>query len=416
MNAVNRIVLIFVLMALVSGCAELDQGLSKGSDILAPRDYVTGKRELNPISEKDEVQQATQAGESILAEARQRGVAVDTDKEMLLRLQEIMNRIAKVSHRTNLPWEVHLIESPEVNAFTIGGGKIFFYRGAFGGLIDPNNDNEIAAVMAHEIGHVVARHTGKSMGQQLAAKISSKAKKSTGGDLYRASYSTLHEDEADKIGVLYMSLAGYDPTDVPGIWARANKKYGSDPKAHNYAYDHSLNEDRFVKTNTLSVFALSYYKGQGVENADYKTILDSNNLTGKKATEEGSGFAAAIKAAADTYTSHVEAKTEEHKRQGQMQQDKLNAQRLSKVTYKMQNTTTGYKGIFGNIQNLSNNVVKNATVTVLYVNQAGKVVHSEDVLIQNLSILPGQSASWSTLLKNVPGSTGIVVQTSDLTW
>lgn len=410
-----RIAIVFLITTL-AGCAEFDQGLRKTSDVFAPRDYVTGKRELNPISAQDEIKQATQARDSILAEARQRGIPVDTDKAMVDRLHEIMSRIAKITHRPDLPWEVHLIESPDVNAFTVGGGKIFFFRGAFGGLIDPNSDNEIAAVMSHEMGHVVARHVGKTKGQQLAAAISSKAKKSVGTELYQASYSTLHEDEADRISVLYMALAGFDPTDAPSIWARAHEKYGSDAKAHNYAYDHSLNDDRFEKTNTLSVLALSYYKGQSVENPNFKEILADNKLTGKKSAQEESGFSATIQALADTYTSHLEAKTEEYKRLGQIQQDKLQVQRLSKVNFQIQDTTTGYRGIFGNLQNLSTNIIKGATVAVLYVNQAGQIIHTDEVPIQNISLMPGQSIKWSTLLRNVPGSSGIVVQPANLSW
>jgi predicted Zn-dependent protease len=162
-----------------TACTEVDQTLQKSSDALAPHDIVTGARELNPESEEAEIKRASEQSAQVIAQEGSKGHATDVDGAMLSHLQGIMDRLVKVSHRPQLPWDIHLVESPTVNAFTVGGGKIFFYRGLFGGLIDENNDNEIAAVMAHEMGHVAARHIGKRQGDALASMISSGAKKST---------------------------------------------------------------------------------------------------------------------------------------------------------------------------------------------------------------------------------------------
>lgn len=403
------------LLGLVS-CAELDDGLQKSADAIAPKDYVSGKRELNPVSEKEEISQAIRTRDKIFAIASEQNIPIDNDKETLAQLQDIMSRIAKISHRPDLPWEIHLIESNDDNAIAVGGGKLFFFRGLFGGLVNGRNENEIAAVMAHEMGHVVARHIGKTQGRALAAAISDKAKKTLSGDLYKASFSTLQENEADKIGILYMALAGFDPTDAPSIWARADAKHGSDPKSRHYAYDHALNADRFSKTNTLSILALAYYKGQGIENPDYTHILESNELTGKKRGDEGSGAASILMATLHTYTSHLDAKNEELSRQIKKNQDQLDAQRLSKVSYQIKDTTAGYRGIFGSFQNLSNRAVKGATVTVTYISSFGTVVHTEDIPINDVTVYPGQSVQWTTSLKNVPGAAGIRVRPTDITW
>ena len=85
-----------------------------------------------PESEEAEIQRSEKQRDEILNDAVNNGFAVDADVEMLSRLNQMMKNIASISHRPNLPWEVHLIESPDVNARTIGGGKIFFYRGLFG--------------------------------------------------------------------------------------------------------------------------------------------------------------------------------------------------------------------------------------------------------------------------------------------
>ena len=171
MNKINACLFAGVLVFL-SGCAELNE-MSKGlADGVAPRDIVTGQRSLNLESQDAEIRRATQQTKEILNEELKKGIQVDTDQAALARLQDMMQKLSKVSHRPELPWEVHLIESPEVNAFTVGGGKVFVYRGLFGGLVNPDNDDELAAVLAHEMGHVTCRHIGKRQGVQFAGSVS----------------------------------------------------------------------------------------------------------------------------------------------------------------------------------------------------------------------------------------------------
>jgi hypothetical protein len=403
------------------GCAEIDQGLKHTADSVAPRDIVTGKRLLNPESESAEIQRSEKQRDQILNDARKNGVAVDTDTAMLSHLQEMMEKIARISHRPNLPWEVHLIESPEVNAFTVGGGKIFFFRGLFGGLVDQNNDNEIAAVMAHEMGHDAARHAGKSQGMNLAGMFSKGIKKSTGNQLYQASYSTIHEDEADRIGMLYMTLAGYDPQVVSPIWERANQKYGSNPQSFNFAYDHSLNADRANKTAQLVPTAMKYFSGQGSVNDNYQSVLSSNELLPKENLDSdeggtGSGALAAVSAVLDNYKQHLDAKNEELSRRIQMQQAENNAVKLSRISFQIQNTNNGYRGVFGKFQNASNQIMTGATITVYYLNAAGKAIYSEPVALQGMYLLPGQAVNWSTYLKNVPGFVNVGVKSTSIQW
>lgn len=398
----------------------LDEGLKTAADALAPHDIVTGKRLLNIETETAEIQRAEQQQRQILAEARQNGFAVDTDQALLSHLQEMMQRIARVSHRPQLPWEVHLIESPEVNAGTFGGGKIYFFRGLFGGLVDPSNDNEIAAVMAHEMGHDAARHVSKTQSNQLLALFSKKPRNT----IYKASFTTLQEDEADRIGLLYMSLAGYDPKAVPPIWQRANQKYGSNPGS--YAYDHSLASDRANKTAILVPLALDYFPGQGNVNNNYQTILQSNKLLPRENTSEGgNGFLAALNAGVDTYVRNIqvrsEAKVREIKMQQdqtaqQKQQDQIDAQRLTRLDFKIVNASNGYKALFGHFQNGGDKAITGATITVYYLNAAGQSVYSENVQVQSNYILPRQTANWSAYMQNVPGAPNVQAAVTQVNW
>ena len=325
-----------------------------------------------------------------------------------------MQRIAKVSHRPNLPWEVHLIESPEVNAKTIGGGKIFIYRGLFSGMV--TNDDELAAVMAHEMGHVTARHVSKSQSNQLIELFSKKSRKT----LYKASFTTLQEDEADRIGLLYMSLAGYNPSVVPQIWQRANQKYGGTAKDYNYAYDHSLNSDRANKTGSLASLAMNYFSGEGVTNSNYQEVLASSTLLPRNGFDEGgNGYIAALNSLLDNYMQHLQTRNEALSREVKMYQDKADTaaiQRLTRIDFQSRPANDGKMALMGNFQNGSNRAITGATITVYYINRVGQPVYTEDVALQSNYVPPGQVAHWAAYMRSVPGASDIRAAVTNVNW
>jgi predicted Zn-dependent protease len=131
---------------------------------------------------------------------------------------DIVLRIVFVTEKKNEPWRVTILNSPVVNAFALPGGYVYVTRGL---LALANNEAEIAGVLAHEVGHVIARHgvqrqsraTGIGLLGALAgiltqsseiAKLGQKA-----GGLFIADYSRDQEYEADDLGVKYLGLAGY---------------------------------------------------------------------------------------------------------------------------------------------------------------------------------------------------------------
>lgn len=232
-----RIVLMapFLLWAGVVGCAH---------------DYVTGKSSYNWFKLDDDVKLGKQVLGAQLQAFEKKKVPVDEsgDKVMLQRLQTIVNRIAKVSHLPDLPYEVHLADAPIVNAWAAPGGKIMVYSGLWDpkkGLVNQESDDEIAAVLAHEISHVTARHVTESLtknmtimlaGQVATSAISAGASAqggnlfgqffSAGYNIYAPSYSRKNEYEADRIGLFYMAKAGYDPNAAITLWQRAAQKRG----------------------------------------------------------------------------------------------------------------------------------------------------------------------------------------------
>jgi predicted Zn-dependent protease len=178
----------------------------------------TGRKEFIFISTDSEVGM----GRSFDAQLRQE-YKVSENKEKTDRLQRIGTRIAQVSDRQDFQYHFTLIAKDEMNAFTIPGGYVYFFEGLYDKL---KTDDEIAAVLAHEIGHSAARHTIKKyqaalgydlMARLLLARIASDTARvltSLGGGLIAniamSAYGRQDEFEADRLGIKYMRLAGYD--------------------------------------------------------------------------------------------------------------------------------------------------------------------------------------------------------------
>jgi len=138
-------------------------------------------------------------------------------------VEEIGQRLARVSHRPDLKYFFRIVDSPEINAFALPGGYVYITRGILAYL---NSEAEVAAVLGHEIGHVTARHSvqqiSTAQGASIAATIASilvpglqnQAAQSLlnvlGGALL-SGYGREHELEADRLGAEYLARAGYDP-------------------------------------------------------------------------------------------------------------------------------------------------------------------------------------------------------------
>lgn len=133
-------------------------------------------------------------------------------------------------------WEFKLVNSKEVNAWCMPGGKVVVYSG----LLPVTKDEAgLAFVMGHEIAHAVARHGNERMSQMLLAQTGAVAldialadKPAETRAIFNTAYgigaqvgvllpfSRTHESEADKLGMVFMALAGYDPSEAPKVWQR----------------------------------------------------------------------------------------------------------------------------------------------------------------------------------------------------
>jgi predicted Zn-dependent protease len=170
-------------------------------------------------------------------------------------------------------WEFNLVESKEVNAWCMPGGKVVVYTGI---LPYTQNENAMAIVLGHEITHAVAGHGSERMSQQLLAQgIQVAADVALSNDPKAVSvfnqvyapgsqvavllpYSRKQEYEADHFGLIFAAIAGYNPQEAIPFWTRMASIGGQKPPV--FLSDHPTDEDRIQKLKDLMPEAMKYYK------------------------------------------------------------------------------------------------------------------------------------------------------------
>ena len=194
------------------------------------------RRQLLLVSSAAIDQGAVQAYREALGEAAQHG-ALNRDPQQVARVRAIAARL--IPHtavfRPEAPswkWEVNVIASKELNAWCMPGGKIAFYSGLIETL--QLTDDQIAAIMGHEIAHALREHARERVSQQLASQTvigigaAALGLGQGGADLgalvaqvtYNLPFSRLQETEADRMGVELAARAGYDPRAAIALWEK----------------------------------------------------------------------------------------------------------------------------------------------------------------------------------------------------
>lgn len=270
-------------------CASIDRGMMAASDGISSADPVTGERQINFEPEDAEINRATKTTREILSQLKAKGIKVDEETLYFDRVKYVFERLRIVVHRRHLPWEVHVIENNELNAYTIGGGKVFVFTGMFKPDIEVQTDDELAAVLAHEIAHVTARHVSEGQGKLVLFGL---ADKSLRDNRFRASFTTIQEDEVDRFSVIYSALAGYNPEAGIKIWERLHNAFGS--YTGNLLFDHPLNDDRANNMRKYADQAKQYYIANEI-NPEHDAILMNNTVFSYRDTQEikageGGGF------------------------------------------------------------------------------------------------------------------------------
>lgn len=309
-----RVAYLLGLLALLAGCqtmSAVDRGLYTTADSVAAHDRVTGERTLNLTPRAKQIAQSNARSMKELhdydASGKKRDAALDPD--VYARLVRITQRILAVSHMRDEKWTIVLLDNDEFNAYTEGGTYIFVLSGLMKQMQD---DSEVAAVLGHELGHVAANHVYEHMAHNELSALNRKHKKQSQG--LQAAFTLGQEIEADRIGILYAALAGFDPYAASRVWARLYAAQGNYRGGYT---DHPVNGDRAAQTKAVADKVKGYYIA-GQQNPNFAAILQNNALWHKKkdvAAGQGGGFLAALDAAVNTYSTNTNARLEARRQQ-----------------------------------------------------------------------------------------------------
>ncbi len=231
MNNFRRLAPLSLLLAALTlgGCATTTSGGAVGTD----------RKQLLLVSSQQLEQMAAQSYSKLISEAAAKGT-LNTDASTLRRLRAIAQRIEPQTKifrpdAPNWKWEVNMINSSELNAFCMPGGKIIFYSGLIRQL--HLTDEEIAVVMGHEISHALREHSREQVSQALAAQSAiglgaalfgfGQGSADIAGVLYQSliatRFSRTDENEADRMGLELTARAGYDPRAGVTLWQKMLK-------------------------------------------------------------------------------------------------------------------------------------------------------------------------------------------------
>ncbi|UCF79421.1 MAG: M48 family metallopeptidase [Candidatus Eiseniibacteriota bacterium] len=242
---------------------------------------LTGRRQLNIVPGPTVLSMSFQQYDEFLKTNK-----LSTNEEQTRTVKTVGGKIQRAVERymaekklidelRGYDWEFNLIESPELNAWCMPGGKVVVYTGL---LPVTRDETGLAVVMGHEVAHAVAKHGNERMSQALVTQMGGMAlskaieeKPEETRQLWLAAfgigaqlgvllpYSRLHESEADRLGLIFMAMAGYDPGRAVDFWERmAHEKGGAGPPE--FLSTHPSDETRIRKLKELIPEALPYYE------------------------------------------------------------------------------------------------------------------------------------------------------------
>ena len=249
----------------VSGCASTTEGGAVGAQ----------RSQLMLISSDELEKMAEQSYAKLKADANSKG-ELNRDTAMLKRVRAIATQIKPHTavFRKDAPgwnWEVNVIDSKELNAFCMPGGKIMFYSGLITQL--KMSDAEIGIVMGHEIAHALREHSREQVSQAIAAQTAigigtallglGQTSADISGTVYQAlvatQFSRTDESEADDIGLELTARSGYDPRAGVTLWQKmiAAKSGGNPPE---FLSSHPEDAKRIQRIQSLLPTVLPLYE------------------------------------------------------------------------------------------------------------------------------------------------------------
>ena len=242
---------------------------------------ITHRQSLHLVPESELLTLSFQQYDEVLRKSK-----LSKDRDKVQMVQRVGKRIANAAESflaesgrkdtiSGYKWDFNLIEDDKVaNAWCMPGGKVAVYTGI---LPFTKDDTGLAVVMGHEVAHAIAGHGNERMSQALLAEMGGTAlsvalsqKPQQTRELAMAAfgmgasigfllpYSRLHESEADRIGLILMARAGYDPREAIAFWGRMNQKAG--PRPPEFLSTHPAPQSRIDNLNRYISEALPYYQ------------------------------------------------------------------------------------------------------------------------------------------------------------
>ncbi len=255
----------------------MSAGLSSGCSRVA----VSNRRQLNLIPDSLILSLSLQQYDAFLAEAKisdnaaQKALVERVGRRIQGAVEQYFADIGRAEELAAYQWQFTLIESPEQNAWVLPGGKVVVYTGL---LPITQDEAGLATVLGHEIAHAVADHGGERMTQALLVDLGGMAldkalqqRPDTTRELFSSAYGTttnvgvilpfsrLQESEADRLGLIFMAMAGYDPRSAVDFWQRMAAASEGSQQVPVLLSTHPTNERRIRDIQKHLPEALSHY-------------------------------------------------------------------------------------------------------------------------------------------------------------
>lgn len=247
---------------------------------------LTGRSRLSLVDDSQLQQQAAIGYQQLLSDPQTKVVSTNSANAQMVKrvgqkiaaaVTQYMNQNGYGEQIKNYKWEYNLIESKEVNAWCMPGGKIAVYTGI---LPITKDEAGLATVMGHEVAHAIAQHSAERASQMMAAQVGgaavgvATAGKSqatqaivnqlygVGGQLTILKYGRNQELEADKMGLSFMAMAGYNPTNAVGFWQRMASASEGQAKPPVFLSTHPADATRIAQIQRDLPEAMKYYTGK----------------------------------------------------------------------------------------------------------------------------------------------------------
>jgi len=250
------------------------------------KNSITGRKQLLLVPESELQQMSTQQYQQFLSENKVVPSSASRDAEMVKRVgNRIANAITAFYTKQGKPellngykWEFNLVDSKEVNAWCMPGGKVVVYSGL---LPVTQTEGSLAVVMGHEITHALAQHGNERMSEGLiqqlggvALSVAVSSQPAQTQQLFMEAYgigstvgvmlpfSRKQELEADRYGLIFSAIAGYNPHEAIPFWERM-AKMNTGEKPPEILSTHPSDETRIAKVKEYVNEAMKYYKPKG---------------------------------------------------------------------------------------------------------------------------------------------------------